>query len=131
MPTEASIERACKRIAEREGHTLLKTHHSLNGFPDRLLILRGGGVIFIEFKRPLGAISMIQHYWLNRLREMGQDAHVISSAKAFREVLTLATAGRIMAPPLPETTDDLLAAPRVPDPRNPASLLARWRGDVR
>jgi hypothetical protein len=63
----------------------VKLHHSRVGFPDRLLIrpAHRGPVVFMEFKRTGEKPTKIQQYWLDKLREMGAQAVVITSAAQF------------------------------------------------
>jgi hypothetical protein len=44
------------------------------GIPDRLVVLPGGRVLFIEVKKPKGGvIGKLQYVWRDRLREMGME----------------------------------------------------------
>lgn len=109
MATEASIERHSRDIARAGGHVLLKLHHTVSGFPDRLLILRGGGTVFIEFKAPRGRLSPVQEYWAATLVLMGQRFELVRSVAEFREVLTSATlAGTIASQSIQQETPDVL-----------------------
>jgi hypothetical protein len=107
MPTEASIERHSREIARNAGGHLIKLHHTVNGFPDRLLIV-DGAVAFIEFKAPRGKTTPVQDYWLGQLRLLKQRVAVVNSVVAFRKVLTSTTEAGILALQQQETTDDPL-----------------------
>ena len=78
-------------MAEREGCLLVKIHHGIVGFPDRVLLRPGGSAAFVEFKRPGERPTKIQAYWLARLRRMGFEAIIVKSLYAFRQALTAAT----------------------------------------
>lgn len=61
------------------------------GVPDRILILPGGRIIFIELKTARGQLSPLQTYQILRLREMGAEVRVIrgmTEAEAFARELS-------------------------------------------
>lgn len=47
------------------------------GVPDRLVILPGGAVIFVELKTETGRLSVMQLRQIARLRDCGAEVHVI------------------------------------------------------
>lgn len=47
------------------------------GVPDRVVILPGGSVIFVELKTEHGRLSVMQRYQIARLRDRGAEVHVI------------------------------------------------------
>lgn len=75
-------------MAERSGCLLVKIHHGIVGFPDRILLRPGGTAAFVEFKRPGEQPTKIQAYWLKRLRLLGFPAHVVRTLGQFDNVLT-------------------------------------------
>lgn len=62
------------------------------GVPDRLIILPGGKIIFVELKADTGRTSDIQQYRINELRNIGADVRILkglSQVMAFlEEVMT-------------------------------------------
>jgi hypothetical protein len=78
-------------VAKREGCLLIKMHHGLVGFPDRLLLRPDGTVAFIEFKSWKGRASPIQKYWLGLLNWMGFKAVIVRTADQFAALLTTTT----------------------------------------
>ena len=61
------------------------------GVPDRIIILPGGTIIFVELKADTGRTSDIQQYRINELRRIGADVRILkglSQVKAFlKEVM--------------------------------------------
>lgn len=56
------------------------------GVPDRIIILPGGRIIFVELKADTGRTSDIQQYRINELRRIGADVRILkglSQVKAF------------------------------------------------
>lgn len=47
------------------------------GVPDRLVILPGGSVIFVELKTETGRLGVMQRCQIARLRDHGAEVHVI------------------------------------------------------
>lgn len=52
------------------------------GWPDRLFLLGGGAVLFIEFKDPNGKVAPMQVYMIELLRGMGYEVQVHDSEQA-------------------------------------------------
>lgn len=73
MTREASIEDALRdRVADLGGVCIKLSPVGLRGVPDRLIVLPGPRVIFVELKRPKGGvISTLQHWWRDRLVALG------------------------------------------------------------
>ena len=58
------------------------------GVPDRIIILPGGKIIFVELKADTGRTSDIQQYRINELQRLGADVRILkglSQVKAFLE----------------------------------------------
>ncbi|WP_373222700.1 VRR-NUC domain-containing protein [Flavonifractor plautii] len=49
------------------------------GVPDRVVVLPGGRVIFVELKAEAGRLSPMQRQQLARLRRLGADAREVKS----------------------------------------------------
>ena len=79
---ESSIERSVvQRAASRLGVMLLKvTPDSSTGWPDRLAVLPGGRVIWLEFKRPGEKPTPKQTYVHGALRKIGHQVEIITDA---------------------------------------------------
>lgn len=57
------------------------------GFPDRLLLLPGAALCFIEFKRPGKHPTKIQQHWLGWLNWRGYRADVVRSLEGFKRLV--------------------------------------------
>lgn len=70
---EKEIERRLVNMVERHGGRCLKwTCPGWSGVPDRLLLLPGGRVYFVETKRPKGGrLSALQRKWQEWLTALG------------------------------------------------------------
>lgn len=80
MAQEARIERKLVKHVEQLGGICLKLPaiHTA-GIPDRLCLLPGGRVIFVELKAPGEKPRKLQVYWHKRLRGLGFQVNVVSS----------------------------------------------------
>jgi VRR-NUC domain len=94
MSNESLIERNCREIARVHGGQLLKLSPTGQaGIPDRLLLLPGGRVAFVEFKNRKGRLSELQRWWLQVLSRLGFPAYTCRSSARFREILAEVKAG--------------------------------------
>lgn len=68
---------------------LVKLHHGVVGFPDRLMLAPGSPARLIEFKRlRRGRVSKIQDYWHRELASMGHPVAVVRTMAEFKALLT-------------------------------------------
>lgn len=76
--TEDAIERhLTKRVKEHRGTCIKLPAWWYPGIPDRLVLLSGGRVIFVELKRPVGGkFEPRQPLWLRKLKTLGFAVHV-------------------------------------------------------
>lgn len=79
-PIEKDVEKALGRMIGRFGGRCLKwVCPGWAGVPDRICLLPGGRVYFIELKRPVGAtVAARQKAWRRILQDLGFDARVIN-----------------------------------------------------
>lgn len=54
------------------------------GVPDRIVILPGWDIVFVEFKRHKGARGKLQVAWLVWLRKQGYMSYIVESAAQFQ-----------------------------------------------
>lgn len=73
MPREVSIEKFLIECVRKFGGVSIKlVPFSLKGVPDRLIVLPGPEIAFVELKRPKGGrIAPHQHWWKARLEALG------------------------------------------------------------
>ena len=72
-PLEKDIEKALTRMVGKRGGLCLKwVCPGWAGVPDRIVLLPGGRIIFVELKRPKGGvISPRQTWWTKKLNSLG------------------------------------------------------------
>lgn len=78
--TEKTLEKALIRAVEKQGGLCLKFWQvSVKGFPDRIILLPGGRIKFIEVKGPGKKPNRLQAYRIEQLKNLGFDAGYINS----------------------------------------------------
>lgn len=70
---EKEIERALVEKVKRHGGFCLKwVCPGWVGVPDRIVLLPGGRIVFVELKRPQGGhLSKMQKWWAHKLVDLG------------------------------------------------------------
>ena len=70
---EKDIEKKLRKMVERHGGQCLKwVCPGWSGVPDRIVVMPGGCIYFVETKRPKdGELSELQKWWIDRLRGLG------------------------------------------------------------
>lgn len=112
MERERDIEKYMRQEIEKMGGLFLKwTSPGNDGVPDRIAVLPGGEIIFIELKTEDGGLSQLQEWWILRLRDHGCYARAVRGMEEAREVI------RILRASIPVAPED------VPTFRDP------WRND--
>jgi hypothetical protein len=78
-PLESNLEERCRDHIRTLGGELRKFKSpGANGVPDRILLLPGGKIVFVELKRTAkSAMQPLQPYWRNRLTMLGQTVWTI------------------------------------------------------
>lgn len=89
MALERSIESyAVRSVKKVHGLVLKLIPFACKGVPDRLIILPGPRVLFVEFKRPVGGrISEHQHKWRRMLERLGCEFHFANTREQVNEIL--------------------------------------------
>ena len=97
---EREIEAKLVKMVKQTGGLCLKwVCPGWSGVPDRIILLPGGKVIFVETKRPQGGrVSKLQQKWGRILTGLGFEWRVIwneEDLEMFRGVLKKQTGGRL------------------------------------
>lgn len=73
MILEKDIEKALGRMVGKHGGLCLKwVCPGWLGVPDRIILLPGGHVMFVELKRPKGGqLAPMQIWWSRKLKDLG------------------------------------------------------------
>ena len=61
-----------------------------DGVPDRIVVLPGGDVVFVELKSETGRLSHTQTFQISRLRQTGATVKIVSNKIEALELLLLA-----------------------------------------
>lgn len=56
-----------------------------SGVPDRIVVLPGGKIMFVELKTKTGSLSVLQSVQVKRLIELGQKVYVVYGLKGLRD----------------------------------------------
>lgn len=84
---ESVIEKRCVKLAKARGWFEVKVERcNKNGMPDRIFI-KGGRVIFVEFKNDAGRLSQIQETRIDELKNHGAIVYVVRSDIAMGAIL--------------------------------------------
>ena len=85
---ESTVEKRLKRGIEALGGTCEKfTSPGTRGVPDRLIMLPGGRIIFVETKAPKKVPNPLQAKDHERRRKLGCDVRVIDTVEKVDEFL--------------------------------------------
>jgi VRR-NUC domain len=84
---EAAIELKCREETLLRGGMLIKLKPPPQGVPDRLLLMPGGHVVFIEMKTAIGRVQPGQRDFLKELTRMKVPWRVIRSIDEFTALL--------------------------------------------
>lgn len=94
--TEKRIEeRFCKAVKKAGGLALKFSAQFKAGVPDRIVLMPGGKIYFVELKREKGAVSEIQKYVFEEFAEYGFPVRVISSVEEIKKFIAEVTANEV------------------------------------
>lgn len=82
---EKDVERHFVEKAPDDAWAIKLNPIGLRGLPDRMLLLPGGQVIFVELKIPTGRVSRVQTVVHERLRKLGFRVEVLWSREQVDE----------------------------------------------
>lgn len=85
---EKDIERRLGSLVKQYGGKYIKFYSSAEtGIPDRVVVLPGGVVIFVELKRPKGGkLSAMQKYQIEQLRDLDCWVEVVKNYEQIDEL---------------------------------------------
>ena len=88
MTSEAYIEQRLRKQVEQRGGLCLKfVSPGCSGVPDRLALMPGGRLAFIEVKRPGAKPRKLQELRHKQLRGLGFPVYVVDSLDSVEMVL--------------------------------------------
>ena len=79
---EKRVEQEFTRRVERLGGWAIKILPSVSGLPDRMAILPGGRVVFVELKAPTGTVKPHQTVVHRRMASLGCPVVVLATLEA-------------------------------------------------
>ena len=68
-----------------------------NGVPDRIIVMPGGRILFVELKTSTGVVSKLQKRQIRMLSQMGCDVRVVFGMDGVQDLLDRLTAERMEA----------------------------------
>ena len=86
--SEKMIERyLCDSVKKLGGICLKYSNPGMVGYPDRICLLSGGAVFWVELKSKDGRLNEVQKIRIRQLRSMGHTVNVCRSKEDVDEVL--------------------------------------------
>lgn len=82
---ERQVEKELTARVKARGGWAIKLLPSVSGLPDRMVLLPGGRLIFVELKSPTGTVAPHQTVVHRRLESLGFPVVVLSSVDAVQE----------------------------------------------
>lgn len=88
MTTEKRIEKKLRDACRKMGGIAIKLYSlSLTGLPDRMVLMPGGRIWFVELKSERGKLSAMQDFVHRFLRNLGFKVEVLNSGDALDNFL--------------------------------------------
>lgn len=84
---ESTVEAALSRECRLRGLCCLKITPTQPGVPDRLILTRGGGHLFVEVKAPGRRPREAQRHWHTVLADMGHRVCVVDRPSEARDLV--------------------------------------------
>ena len=85
---ERVIEKRLKKEIEKIGGKALKfVSPGMSGMPDRIVLLPGGGIVFVELKAPGKKRRKLQEYRAKELRTLGFIVKCIDSVEGIKKFI--------------------------------------------
>lgn len=85
---ERDIERKLvNEIRKMGGEAFKWTSPGNDGVPDRIVMLPGGRLVFVELKADRGQLAPIQKVQIRRIQKLGQEVYVVRGMDGLEEFL--------------------------------------------
>lgn len=86
--SEKFIERyLCSEVESRGGLALKYSNQGAMGYPDRLCVIPGGRVFWVEVKSKGRKPDILQRIRISALRDLGQHVYVADSVETIDKIL--------------------------------------------
>ena len=82
---ESRVEKVLGWEVKDRGGWSIKLLPSVSGLPDRMVLMPGGRLIFVELKSPTGTVKAHQTVIHERLRRLGFEVVVLNTTDRVRE----------------------------------------------
>ena len=90
MLDESKVDKCLSRIVSQEGgHSLKFVSPGFAGVPDRIVILPGGVIWFVELKAPHKKPRPLQRFVMRKLRKLGCQVATIDNKKTVKAFVSL------------------------------------------
>lgn len=85
---EKQIESRMGQMIQRRGGLWYKfVSPGQPGVPDRIAILPGGRIVFVELKTEVGRLAKIQRWQIDKMRGMGLDVRTVRGWEEARDLV--------------------------------------------
>lgn len=87
---ERDVERYLReRVKQMGGRAYKFVSPGNNGVPDRIVMLPGGKLFFVELKAPGKETTALQDAQIDRISKLGQDVFVVDSKEKVDNILAV------------------------------------------
>ena len=87
---ERDVERYLReRVKQLGGRAYKFVSPGNNGVPDRIVMLPGGKLFFVELKAPVKEKTALQDAQIDRISKLGQDVFVVDSKEKVDNILAV------------------------------------------
>ena len=80
-------ENLCRRIKKLGGMALKFMSPGRAGVPDRIILMPGGKIYFVEMKSSNGPVNPIQEYVFEKFEELGFKVHILNSEQTIENFI--------------------------------------------
>ena len=106
MISESCLERVfCAKVKSAGGKAIKMETWGRAGLPDRLVLMPGGRVYFVELKRENGVLSEVQKYVIKEFAKLDFNVRIIRNAEQIEEFIKEVSSDEVRAAQLSELRD--------------------------